>query len=502
MNGAPQRRGPAIAIVGGGFGGIGAAVRLREAGYTDITIFERGDRLGGVWFHNTYPGCACDVPSALYSFSFEPNPGWSRRFSPQPEIRAYLERVASEHGVDACARLGTEVLGAEWDDMRCKWVLATSDGRFEASVLVAACGQLTNPSVPPIPGLDTFAGPVMHTARWDAQVRFGGRRVAVIGTGASAVQVVPELAKVASHLDVFQIDAPWLLPKPNPPYRSWERRLFQRFPPAMALERELVFWLQEMATLAYTSRPHLRPLLRAISVAQRRRQVSDPELRRKVTPTDTIGCKRVLLSNDWYPALGQPHVDLVCDPIDRAEHDALVTATGAIHPADVIVLGTGFRAQQFVLPMTIAGRHGLTLSGAWAGRPKAHLGTTVPGFPNLFLLYGPNTNVGAGSVINALEAAIAQVLLGLGALERNSADTIEVTPEASAAFDAECQAALAQTVWATGCASWYVDANGENANNWPWTAREYRRRLGTLALDSFSLRDRLAPVPAFDREVG
>jgi len=325
------------------------------------------------------------VPSALYSFSFAPNPGWSRWFSPQPEIRAYLERVAQEHGVDACARLGTEVIDPEWDEIGCKWALTTSAGGFEADLLVAACGQLTNPSVPPIPGVDRFAGPVMHTARWDAEVRFDGRRVAVIGTGASAVQVVPELAKVASHLDVFQIDAPWLLPKPNPPYRSWERRLFRRLPTAMRVERELVFWLQEAATLAYTSRPRLKPLLSAISGAHRRLQVPDPELRRKVTPTDTIGCKRVLLSNDWYPTLGQPHVDLICDPIARAERDALVTASGAIHPADVIVLGTGFRAQQFVLPMRIAGRDGVTLSEAWAGRPKVHLGTTVPGFPNLFL---------------------------------------------------------------------------------------------------------------------
>jgi cation diffusion facilitator CzcD-associated flavoprotein CzcO len=264
-------------------------------------------------------------------------------------------------------------------------------------------------------------------------------------------------------------------------------------PGLMRLERELAFWVQESATLAYTTHRRLRPFFSLLSRAQRRLQVRDPELRRKVEPTDTIGCKRVLLSSDWYPTLAQPHVNLVCDAITEVTRDGLVTSGGAAHRADVIVLGTGFNTKQFVAPMEIRGRDGVTLAEAWSGRPKAHLGTTVSGFPNMFLLYGPNTNVGAGSVVNVLEAAITQVVLAVQALRDRGAATIEVTAEASAAFDAECQAALTKTVWATGCASWYVDANGENANNWPWNAREYHRRVAQLPSDTFRFESNHSP---------
>jgi len=487
-----------VAIVGGGFGGVGAAIKLREAGYDDVTIFERGERLGGVWHHNTYPGCACDVPSALYSFSFAPNPDWSRRFLPQPEIREYIERVAREHGALECARLGTEVLEATWDEARGKWVLATSAGSFEADVLVAACGQLTNPSIPPIPGLDSFDGPVMHTARWDSGVQLEGKRIGVVGTGASAIQAVPEIAKVAGHLDVFQIDAPWTLPKPDRRYSALLSRLFRRFPAALRAERRLAFWLNEYATMAYTTLPRLRPLIGVLSRAQRRWQVRDPELRRKVEPGDTIGCKRVLLTSDWYPALSKPHVELVTDRIVSVTPEGPVTEDGKHHPADVLVLGTGFKTQQFVMPMVVTGRDGRTLTEAWAGRPKAHLGTTVPGFPNMFLLYGPNTNVGAGSVVDVLEADFAQLVLAMRAMDDAGAATIEISERAADAFDAECQAALRETVWAAGCASWYVDAEGNNPNNWPWTARAYRRRLSAPVAGEFELRIRQATPAAAD----
>lgn len=475
-----------VAIIGGGFGGVGAAVRLTQAGFEDVTIFERGTRLGGVWHHNTYPGAACDVPSALYSYSFAPNPSWSRRFSPQAEIREYIEAIAREHGVDRLARLGVEVLRADFDEARAVWTLATSDGSFEADLLVAACGQLTNPSIPPIPGLDDFDGPVMHTARWDHDVELAGKRVAVVGTGASAIQVVPEIAGQAAHLDVFQVDAPWLLPKPDAPYRRWQQRMFRRFPATLEAERRLSFGVMEAMTLGFTTRPRLRRPVAALSRLQRRWQVRDPELRRKVTPTDDVGCKRTLLTNDWYPTLAQPHVDLVTDRIVSIDPDGPVTEDGVVHGADVIVLGTGFKAQQFVLPMQVAGRDGRTLSDVWNGRAKAHLGTTVPGFPNLFVLYGPNTNTGAGSIVTFLEAAIDQVVLAATELGRRGGGTIEVRASAAEAFDRECQAALAGTVWATGCASWYVDANGENPNNWPWTASEYQRRLATLSTTDFA----------------
>ena len=478
---------PSVAIVGGGFGGVGAAAQLKRAGVRDLVLFERAPRLGGVWHANTYPGAACDVPSALYSYSFAPNPGWSRRFAEGWEIRAYVERVACDLGVVEHARLGVEVELARFDEARGRWVLETSAGVHEADVLVAACGQLTEPSIPRIPGLDTFAGPVMHTARWDDDVQLRGRRIGVVGTGASAIQAVPPLAELAEHLDVFQIDPPWTLPKPDAVYGRLRRGLFERAPFTLAAERAVAFWVNEFGTHAYTQHARLRPAVAATSRLQRRLQVRDPHLRKAVEPSDTVGCKRVLLTNDWYPTLGRPDVALVTDPIVRIEPDGPVTADGRRHPADVLVLGTGFQAQRFVAPMRVEGRHGRTLEDAWRPRAKAHLGTSVPGFPNLFLLYGPNTNVGSGSVISVLEAGIGQAVQAVELLGRSDARTIEVRAAAAERFDIECQAALRRTVWATGCASWYLDADGNNANNWPWSAREYRRRLATVSDADFVL---------------
>jgi cation diffusion facilitator CzcD-associated flavoprotein CzcO len=477
-----------VAIVGGGFGGIGMAARLLTAGFSDVTLFEQAPALGGVWHHNTYPGAACDVPSALYSFAFAPNPRWSRRFSPQSEIQQYLGGVAARFGVDRHALLGTEVHLADYDEDRCAWVLETSQGHFVADLLVAACGQLTQPSVPTIPGLQDFAGPVVHTARWDGSLEFEGRRVAVLGTGASAIQAVPELAKVAASLDIFQRDAPWILPKPDRAYRPWQQILFDRVPAALRAERGAAFWLNEVATAAYTTHPRIRPALAALSHAYRRLAIKDPHLRALVAPTDAFGCKRVLLSNDWYRTLSQAHVELITSQVTRVDREGPVLETGERRPADVIVLGTGFKAQQFVAPMRVAGRNGTTLDEAWSDRPRAHLGTTIPGFPNLFLLYGPNTNVGAGSVVYMLEAAMRQVVAAAEHLHRTGSGTIEVKPDAAAQFDRDCQRALRRSVWATGCASWYLNDRGDNPNNWPWSAREYRRRLEQLDLDAFDVR--------------
>jgi cation diffusion facilitator CzcD-associated flavoprotein CzcO len=474
-----------IAVVGGGFGGVGAAVMLRRAGYDDVTVFERGERIGGVWHHNTYPGAACDIPSHLYEFSFAPNPRWSRRYAPQSEIQAYLEDVARRHGVLERVRTGTEVTGARWDGRR--WILETSAGRHQADILLTGTGQLTIPSVPRIPGLDDFAGPAFHTARWRHDVDLTGRRVAVLGTGCSAIQVVPAIQPVVEHVDVYQRSPGWTIPKMDFAYRERTKRLFERFPVLQRLDRRSIFAIQEIGAAAMTRRGWILPAIRAVGRRQINAAISDPELRRKVTPADEVGCKRIMLTDDWYPTLTCPNVELVTDRVTEVSATGVRTADGAERPADVLVLATGFKTHGFVAPMEITGADGRTLAEHWGDVPRAYLGVTVPGFPNLFLLYGPNTNGGTGSVIYTIEAAAGHVLAALDALDREGASRIEVRPEAADAFDRELRAALAGTVWHSGCTNWYVDENGHDPNQWPWLWTTYRRRTARLDLAAYAI---------------
>jgi cation diffusion facilitator CzcD-associated flavoprotein CzcO len=474
-----------VTVVGGGLGGVGAAVMLRRAGYDDVTVFERGDRVGGVWHSNTYPGASCDIPSHLYEFSFAPNPRWSRCYAPQAEIQAYLEDVARRYGVADRIRTGIEVTRASWEAGR--WLVETSAGTHETDVLLTACGQLSVPSVPAIPGLDGFAGPSFHTARWRHDVDLTGQRVAVVGTGCSAIQVVPAIQPQVAHLDVYQRSPGWTIPKMDFPYRERTQQLFERFPLLQRLDREAIFAIQEYGTLAMTRyRRMLRPV-KAVGRLQINRAISDPELRRKVTPADEIGCKRIMLTDDWYPTLAQPNVDVVTDRIAEVTASGIRTADGRERPADVLVLATGFKSHEFVAPMEIAGEGGRTLAQEWAGAPRAYLGVAVPGFPNLFVVYGPNTNGGTGSVIYSIEAAMQLVLAALAELDRTGARQIEVRREAAAAFDRELRGKLAGTVWHSGCTNWYVDENGHDPNQWPWTWRTYRRRTARLDPAAYAL---------------
>ena len=466
-----------VAIVGGGFGGVGAAIRLTQQGY-DVVAFEKAPRLGGVWHHNEYPGAACDIASHLYEFSFAPNPDWSRRFAPQAEIQAYIEDVAERFGVRDKIRLNTEVLSAEWDGDQ--WVLTTTAGEHRADVLVTACGQLETPSVPPIPGLDSFAGPAFHTARWDRTATLAGKRVGVIGSGCSAIQVVPAIQPEVAHLDVFQRSPGWTLPKGDRPYTAAQRRRFRRFPVLQRLSRRSLYWQQEVFTLAMTKYGLLRKLVEPVSKRQISKAIADPALRAKVMPTDEIGCKRIMLTDAWYPALAQPNVDVVTDRIREVVPDGIVTADGQRHPLDVLVLATGFKSHEFVAPMTITGAGGRILSEEWAGVPKAYLGMSVPGFPNMFLLYGPNTNGGTGSVVVTLEACIEHVVAAMAQMDARGAATVQVTRQAAEEFDLELRAALAKTVWHTGCSNWYVDESGNDPNQWPWQWSRFRRRTATL----------------------
>jgi cation diffusion facilitator CzcD-associated flavoprotein CzcO len=466
---------------------VGAAVMLRRAGYDDVTVFERADRVGGVWHHNTYPGAACDIPSHLYEFSFAPNPRWSRRFAPQAEIQAYVEDVARRYGVADRIQTGTEVTRAEWDGDRNRWVVETTAGTHEADVLLTACGQLSVPSVPPLPGLDSFEGPAFHTAEWRHDADLTGKRVAVVGTGCSAIQTVPAIHPIVDHIDVYQRSPGWTIPKMDFAYSDRAKRLFERFPIVQRIDRALAAAFFEIGMSAMTRHRWILAPFRAVARWQINRAIKDPELRRKVTPSDEVGCKRIMLTDDWYPTLAQPNVDVITDAIAEVTPHGLRTADGAERSADAIVLATGFKTHGFVAPMEIAGDGGRALSDAWGDVPRAFLGLTVPGFPNLFLLYGPNTNGGSGSVISVIESGMAHVIEAMKRLQTTGARRIEVRPEAADEFDRELRDALSRTVWHTGCTNWYVDENGNDPNQWPWSWTEYRRRTATVDPAAYEL---------------
>ena len=476
-----------IAVVGAGFGGVGALVMLKRAGYDNVTAFEKGERVGGVWHHNTYPGAACDIASHLYEYSFAPNPRWSRRYAPQAEIQAYLENVARDNGVLDRIRFSTEVERATWDEDSAKWRVQTSAGEYEAEVLVTACGQLSVPKVPPLPGLDSFAGPAFHTAEWRHDVELAGKRVAVIGTGCSAIQVVPSIQPIVEHVDVYQRSPGWTFPKMDFAYKERTKRLFERFPLLQRLDRESVFWFMEFGAAAMTDKPWLLGFFRATGRWQINRAIKDPELRAKVTPRDEVGCKRVMLTDDWYPALTKPNVELVTDRIAEVTPSGIRTADGAEHPADVLVFATGFKTHGFVAPMEVSGVGGRTLAEDWGEVPRAYLGLSVPNFPNMFLLYGPNTNGGTGSVIYTIESAVGHLIGALEQMERAQASRIEVRREVAEAFDRELRSALSQTVWHSGCSNWYVDENGNDPNQWPWLWRQYRHRTATIEPGTYEL---------------
>ena len=473
-------RGLSVAIIGGGFGGVGAAVLLRRAGYRDVTVFEKRERLGGVWEHNTYPGAACDVPSHLYEFSFEPNPRWSCRYAPQAEIQEYIEDVARRHGVLEGVRTGTEVLRAEWDEDRHEWQLQTSAGPARADILIPACGQLSVPKQPAIPGLEDFPGPVFHTARWRHDVELAGRRVAVIGTGCSAIQTVPAIAPLVEQLDVYQRSPGWTMPKMNFAYSERAKRLFERFPLLQRLDRMATFAFMDAGAAAMTSQRWLLGPFRAIGRRQIESAIKDPELRRKVTPVDEVGCKRIMLTDEWYPALTRPNVELLSTAITEVADGAIALADGTRRPADAIILATGFDSHAFVAPMEVVGRGGRSLAEEWSPAAHAYLGLSVPDFPNMFLIYGPNTNGGTGSVIYVIEAAVAHVIAALDAMTVSGASRIEVGREVEEAFNRELRTALAGTVWHTGCESWYLDENGNDPNQWPWLWSTYRRRTAQI----------------------
>jgi cation diffusion facilitator CzcD-associated flavoprotein CzcO len=442
-------------------------------------VFERGDSVGGVWRANTYPGAACDVPSHLYSFSFAPGHHWSRRYAPQAEILTYLEGCAHDFGITPHLRLNTEVTEARFDRESGRWTVTTDSGeRNSFDLLVTACGQLTRPAVAPLAGIDEFDGPVFHSAEWDHEIDLTGRRVAVVGTGASAIQFVPEVAKVAASTAIYQRSAPWILPKSDRLYRAWERGLFRRFPARVAASRAALFAFFELGTYGFTGTGGILAPFRKIADRERHRELGDdPELLAKATPDYTIGCKRVLITSDWYPTLRRDDVELITASVERVKAGAITAADGIEREADVIIWGTGFQTHNFVAPMDVYGLDGRELNAVWAERPEAFLGTTVSGFPNMFVLYGPNTNHGSGSVPYTLESQFNYVVDAARRLREGDFRWIDLRPEAQLRWRREIEQRSAATVWATGgCASWYLNGRGENTNNWPGPWLEFRRR--------------------------
>ncbi|URM94444.1 NAD(P)/FAD-dependent oxidoreductase [Actinomadura madurae] len=462
-----------VVIIGSGFGGLGMAIRLREAGVHDVVILEKAGGLGGTWRDNTYPGAACDVPSHLYSFSFERKTDWSRRFPPQPEILEYLWHCARKYRVLDKIRFRTEVTEARFDEDAALWRISTTSGTLDARVLVSACGQLNRPELPPIEGRDSFAGPAFHSSRWDHGVDLRGQRVAVVGTGASAIQIVPEIAAEAAELRLFQRSAPYVIDKPDKPYRAWERAVLRTVPGLYELSRARIYALLEARALGFIRYPQLMGLMERAFRRHLEEQVGDPGLRAKLVPGYRMGCKRILLSGDYYPALSMPHVDLVTAPIERVTPSGIETADRA-YEVDAIVYATGFRSTEFLSPMKIVGRDGRELNEAWRDGAQAHLGITVSGFPNLFLLYGPYTNLGHNSIIYMLESQIRYVLGCVDALRRARLDWIDVKPDVQDAFTREMQERMRSTVWQEGCRSWYMTADGKVVNNWPGYTFAYR----------------------------
>jgi cation diffusion facilitator CzcD-associated flavoprotein CzcO len=471
---------PSVLIIGAGFGGIGAAIELTRNGYSDVTVLERADRLGGVWRENTYPGAACDVPSPLYCYSYELN-DWPRRYSGQREIHAYLERTAVKYGVDRLVRFGTEVTEAEFDAARGKWSVHTAGGEIlEADVLVPAVGQLSRPARPSIPGIESFRGQAFHSAQWDHGYDLRGKRVAVIGTGASAIQFVPRIQPIVGELAVFQRTPPFIGPKFDTDFGRRHQIVRRYFTPMRLLSRLFWWLLGEFFTRGMIGSARISKLMTMMTAFKLRREVSDPVLRAKLRPDYPIGCKRVLFSNDYLPALAQPNVNVITEAITEIGPDGVLTADGRRHEVDAIIYGTGFTPSDFLAPMKIRGLDGREIHDAWPDGARAYLGMAVPGFPNLFLMYGPNTNLGAGSIIYMLEAQARYIRQAVDLLARPSAPAcLEVREEVEERFDAEMQTRLSSAVW-TMCSSWYRNATGRVVTNWPGQVHEYYRRTKVL----------------------
>ena len=520
-----------IAIIGTGFSGLGMAIRLKQAGYSNFVILEQSDDVGGTWHENHYPGCACDVQSALYSFSFEQNPNWSRMFAQQPEIQAYLRHCAEKYDLLPHIRLNTHVAGARYQEGCQQWTLETCDSpalwqymqargikpgdeldrsddqlpafqTLTAQVVVSGMGGLSTPAYPEIAGIESFTGKAFHSQDWDHDYDFRGKRVAVIGTGASAIQFVPEVARDAAHLDLYQRTPPWIMPKPDRAISPLERALFRRVPQTLNALRNSIYWYLEARVLGFVGNPRILKLGELQARRHIRSQIKDKALRKKVTPDFHFGCKRVLISNNYYPALDQNHVDVLTDGIREVRGNVIVDNHGVEREVDCIIYGTGFKAQDPIPRGMIYGRDGQDLLDAWQDGAEAYKGTTVAGFPNLFLLMGPNTGLGHSSMVYMIESQVQYVIAALEQMAHQGWSSVEVKADSQSRYNASMQARLGDSVWQTGCKSWYVNENGKNTTLWPGFTWQFRQQ--TRSFDAAQYRcqpltanaPEAAPVPA------
>ena len=492
-NGGPARHTP-IAILGAGFGGLGMAIRLKQEGRDDFIVFERDPDVGGTWWANSYPGCQCDIPSHLYSYSFAPNPNWTRTYPLQAELERYARGCAERHGILDHTLLGCEVTAAQWDEAGGRWRLDTSEGEFTADVLVAAPGFLSEPSIPDLPGLGEFAGEVFHTARWNHDHDLTGRRVAVIGTGASAIQAVPAIQPVVGHMSVFQRTAPWVLPHRDRPISDFERRMYRRFPALQRLVRAGVYLSRELIVPGLVMEPRMMKALQRIALHHMESQVPDPALRARLTPNYVMGCKRILPSNDWYPAIQEPNVELVTEGVREVTPGGIVSSDGRLHEVDTIVLATGFKVTDITIANWIRDGNGVSMAEHWQGSPQAYLGTSVAGYPNFFFVTGPNTGLGHNSLLFMIEAQLTYILDALRQMRARGATRVEVRRDVQERFNARLQRRLARSVWNTGgCSSWYLDVNGRNTTIWPYFTWRFWRETRRFDPAPYMLTNGAAP---------
>jgi cation diffusion facilitator CzcD-associated flavoprotein CzcO len=477
-----------VIVIGTGFSGLAMGVKLREAGEDNFVMLERASDVGGTWRDNTYPGCACDVPSNLYSFSFDPNPSWSRLYGTQPEIYAYLRNTARKFDLLRHVRFNANVVGARYDDQRQVWRVTAEDGRqFEGRILVSGMGGLSNPSIPNIPGLNTFEGTTFHSATWNHEFDFTGKRVAVIGSGASAIQFVPQIAPLVDQLDYYQRTPAWVVPKDDRPLSDKERADYTQNPWRQRLARYKQYFLMEARFLAFRYKPEWMGLVAKVAKHKIRQAVKDEALRAKITPDYTPGCKRLLISNDYYPALGRTNVDVITEGIQKVTPRGVVTKDGVERPADAIVFGTGFKVSDPIPPKTVFGKGGRDLHEVWKTGPEAYLGITVSGFPNFFILMGPNTGLGHNSMVYMIESQVHYVLEAIKAMKERGIKALDVKPQAQKAFIDSIQEGLKSTVWSSGCKSWYLNEQGRNVSLWPSFTFAYRFKTRRFNLSKYTV---------------
>lgn len=493
---AVRTRSVHIAILGAGFAGLGMAIRLKQSGQNDFVVLEKAGDSGGTWRDNTYPGCACDIPSHLYSFSFALNPHWSHAYSPQSEIWDYLRRCARRFGILPHIQWNSELLDATWNEDDQRWHITTVQGQLLANILILGNGPLSELSLPAIPGIASFEGVLFHSSRWRHDYDLTGKRIAVIGTGASAIQFVPRIQPKVAQLFLFQRTPPWIVPRLDHPIPHWQRIMYSLLPITQRIVRTIIYWQREIFVLGFVYRPTMLEDGMKIARHHLERQVPDPTLRAKLTPHYTMGCKRVLLSDDFYPALTQPNVELITEHIREVRPHSILTQDGREHEIDTLICGTGFHVTDSQLPQCIYGRAGRSLAASWQDGPNAYIGTTVAGFPNLFLLIGPNTGLGHNSMVFMIEAQVSYILDCLRTMKRRNVGVVEVQPEMQEAFNTELQQKMQGTVWLSGCASWYLDARGRNTTLWPGFTFDFWHKTRHFDPQNYTLMPEHAPTPA------